>query len=77
MRRLPLRAFSAAGGFDPVAEDAPQAPASNDALSMDEESFRALIDLVWEQHQKGSFDRSYYLWNVLMFLAWLESNHST
>jgi asparagine synthase (glutamine-hydrolysing) len=33
---------------------------------------RGKIGLLWTQHQAGTFDRSYYLWNVLMFLAWLE-----
>jgi len=38
---------------------------------------RGKIALLWRQHQEGSFDRSYYLWNVLMFLAWLEYNNAT
>lgn len=25
---------------------------------------------IWDQHQKGSFDRSAYLWSVLMFKKW-------
>jgi asparagine synthase (glutamine-hydrolysing) len=25
---------------------------------------------IWDQHQKGTFDRSAYLWTVLMFRAW-------
>ena len=25
---------------------------------------------IWGQHQKGTFDRSAYLWTVLMFRAW-------
>ncbi len=32
------------------------------------------VALLWEQHQSGKYDRSYYLWNVLMFQAWWESN---
>lgn len=32
------------------------------------------ITQLWQQHQSGSFDRSYYLWNVIAFQAWLESN---
>ena len=38
---------------------------------------RGKIALLWTQHQAGSFDRSYYLWNVLMFLAWLEYKNGT
>jgi asparagine synthase (glutamine-hydrolysing) len=38
---------------------------------------RGKIDLAWQQHQSGRFDRSYALWNVLMFLAWLEKNPTT
>ena len=30
------------------------------------------IALLWGQHQSGIFDRSYYLWNVISFQAWLE-----
>lgn len=29
------------------------------------------ISLMWRQHLSGSYDRSAYLWNVLMFQAWL------
>lgn len=29
------------------------------------------ISSVWNQHVSGRFDRSLYLWNVLMFQAWL------
>ena len=28
------------------------------------------IRKIWDQHQKGTFDRSAYLWTVLMFRAW-------
>jgi asparagine synthase (glutamine-hydrolysing) len=28
----------------------------------------------WDQHLTGEFDRSYSLWNILMFQAWLESH---
>jgi asparagine synthase (glutamine-hydrolysing) len=28
------------------------------------------ITTLWRQHQTGSFDRSYYLWNVIVFRAW-------
>jgi asparagine synthase (glutamine-hydrolysing) len=30
-----------------------------------------VITLMWHQHLSGSYDRSPYLWNVLMFQAWL------
>lgn len=30
------------------------------------------IHAVWQQHLAGQFDRSAYLWNVLMFQAWLQ-----
>ncbi len=28
------------------------------------------ITALWRQHQTGTFDRSYYLWNVIAFRAW-------
>lgn len=31
------------------------------------------VSLLWRQHQSGGFDRSAYLWNVLMFQAWLRN----
>jgi asparagine synthase (glutamine-hydrolysing) len=31
------------------------------------------VSMMWEQHLSGSYDRSPYLWNVLMFQAWHES----
>ncbi|MDO8773738.1 MAG: asparagine synthase (glutamine-hydrolyzing) [Burkholderiaceae bacterium] len=31
------------------------------------------ITQLWQQHQSGTFDRSYYLWNVIAFQAWLEN----
>jgi asparagine synthase (glutamine-hydrolysing) len=31
------------------------------------------ITLLWNQHQSGGFDRSYYLWNVIAFEAWAEA----
>lgn len=31
------------------------------------------VSLLWRQHQSGGFDRSAYLWNVLMFQAWLKN----
>ena len=31
------------------------------------------ISEMWQQHLLGRFDRSQYLWNVLMFQAWLQS----
>lgn len=34
----------------------------------------AKVAELWRQHLTGSFDRSYYLWNVIMFQAWTESN---
>ena len=50
----------------------------NDAQLANEAGLdRGKIALLWRQHQAGSFDRSYYLWNVLMFLAWLEGNKGT
>jgi asparagine synthase (glutamine-hydrolysing) len=30
------------------------------------------VQAMWEQHLSGKHDRSAYLWNVLMFQAWLE-----
>jgi asparagine synthase (glutamine-hydrolysing) len=32
------------------------------------------ITRLWQQHQSGSYDRSYYLWNVIAFQAWLDDN---
>lgn len=31
------------------------------------------VSLLWRQHQSGGFDRSAYLWNVLIFQAWLKN----
>ena len=31
------------------------------------------VSEMWKQHIDGSYDRSLYLWNVLMFQAWLEA----
>ena len=31
------------------------------------------VSEMWQQHLLGRFDRSQYLWNVLMFQAWLQS----
>jgi len=33
----------------------------------------AKITELWQQHQSGTFDRSYYLWNVITFQAWSEA----
>ena len=30
-----------------------------------------IIDAMWDEHRSGKFDRSLYLWNVLMFQAWV------
>ena len=32
------------------------------------------ITRLWQQHQSGNYDRSYYLWNVIAFQAWLDDN---
>ena len=34
---------------------------------------RAYLKKIWDQHQKGTFDRSAYLWAVLMFRKWEET----
>ncbi|PTU66617.1 asparagine synthase (glutamine-hydrolyzing) [Chromobacterium sp. Panama] len=34
----------------------------------------AKVSKVWNQHQSGHYDRSLYLWHVLMFQAWRNSN---
>lgn len=31
------------------------------------------VSSLWQQHQRGGFDRSSYLWNVITFQAWLAS----
>ena len=36
----------------------------------------AKISAVWRQHLSGTADRSSFLWNVLMFQAWLEHSRS-
>jgi asparagine synthase (glutamine-hydrolysing) len=35
----------------------------------------ALVARRWEEHQDGRRDRTYQLWDVLMFEAWLEAHH--
>ena len=34
---------------------------------------RNYLSKIWKQHQSGSFDRSAYLWSVLMFRKWQET----
>ena len=34
------------------------------------------VTKIWEQHVSGVFDRSLYIWNVLMFQAWLTGTKS-
>lgn len=34
---------------------------------------RAYVERIWKQHQRGVFDRSAYLWAVLMFRKWQAS----
>ena len=31
---------------------------------------RNYLSMIWKQHQAGRFDRSAYLWTVLMFRKW-------
>src|SRR6185437_10539079 len=31
---------------------------------------RTYLRKIWDEHQRGRFDRSAYLWSVLMFLQW-------
>ncbi|HFB66307.1 MAG TPA: asparagine synthase (glutamine-hydrolyzing) [Aeromonadales bacterium] len=33
------------------------------------------VNFMWQEHLSGYYDRSSYLWNVLMFQAWYESNN--
>lgn len=35
------------------------------------------VALLWDEHQSGRFDRSPYLWNVLMYRAWAASSRPT
>jgi len=32
------------------------------------------VRLAWLQHQRGTYDRSLHLWNILMFQSWLDKN---
>jgi asparagine synthase (glutamine-hydrolysing) len=34
---------------------------------------RAFLKNIWDQHQKGTYDRSAHLWSVLMFRKWREA----
>ena len=34
---------------------------------------RAFLKKIWDQHQKGTYDRSAHLWSVLMFRKWRET----
>ena len=34
-----------------------------------------LVSRKWEMHQSGKYNCQQFLWNVLMFQAWLESQH--
>ena len=36
----------------------------------------AQVSALWQDHISGRFDRSSYLWNVLMFQSWHKSQHS-
>ena len=33
-----------------------------------------MVATCWEEHISGRYDRQYYLWDILMFQAWLENN---
>jgi asparagine synthase (glutamine-hydrolysing) len=35
------------------------------------------VQRLWQQHVAGTFDRSLFLWNVLMFQAWLRARHDS
>jgi asparagine synthase (glutamine-hydrolysing) len=32
------------------------------------------VDEFWHQHSSGKINRTYELWNILMFQAWLRKN---
>jgi asparagine synthase (glutamine-hydrolysing) len=32
------------------------------------------VDVMWQQHLSGRYNRSHELWNILMFQAWLSNN---
>ena len=38
---------------------------------------RKYLAKIWKQHQSGIFDRSAYLWSVLMFRKWQETFQTT
>jgi asparagine synthase (glutamine-hydrolysing) len=51
---------------------------AHDALFSSDDGIleRSYLTKIWDQHQSNRFDRSAYLWSVLMFRTWQNTFHA-